>query len=115
MLWKHYKFLVWWLNNTICGLWIDGKKCNHFGRLTEVLTRLDSHDIAESVPHAWNTFRGDPFAFKLVLCGSFAHRFFPGVREGSSNPATPQSQLESRSEEHTSELQSQSNLVCRLL
>src|SRR2546427_9571106 len=35
-----------------------------------------------------------------------------GTRPGPSSPAGPR---RSRSEEHTSELQSQSNLVCRLL
>src|SRR2546430_11850478 len=38
--------------------------------------------------------------------------FFPGV---SPDPALRTAKAELRSEEHTSELQSQSNLVCRLL
>src|SRR5205085_5558620 len=32
-----------------------------------------------------------------------------------AEPAVPRTRVDSRSEEHTSELQSQSNLVCRLL
>src|SRR2546430_7138497 len=36
-------------------------------------------------------------------------------REALRNLGKPFEQVESRSEEHTSELQSQSNLVCRLL
>src|SRR2546427_9228912 len=41
-------------------------------------------------------------------------RASPGGR-GESPAARPESRRSSRSEEHTSELQSQSNLVCRLL
>src|SRR5438270_1231554 len=37
-----------------------------------------------------------------------------GVRRGYPRPSTPRT-CRPRSEEHTSELQSQSNLVCRLL
>src|SRR2546427_2047549 len=36
-------------------------------------------------------------------------------RYGYVNRALPDAELDGRSEEHTSELQSQSNLVCRLL
>src|SRR2546430_12382652 len=37
------------------------------------------------------------------------------VRRPTSTPTCPTTIISSRSEEHTSELQSQSNLVCRLL
>src|SRR2546430_16866502 len=43
-----------------------------------------------------------------------AHRVVIFVRR-TRYPATPATQPARRSEEHTSELQSQSNLVCRLL
>src|SRR2546427_2803092 len=43
-----------------------------------------------------------------------AHRSLPG-REELRVPPRFQGKLQLRSEEHTSELQSQSNLVCRLL
>src|SRR2546430_5325404 len=42
----------------------------------------------------------------------------PRCRQGSTDackPATDDAKIRRRSEEHTSELQSQSNLVCRLL
>src|SRR2546430_8141562 len=41
--------------------------------------------------------------------------FTPGVRPGSGRLVHPGEEGGDRSEEHTSELQSQSNLVCRLL
>src|SRR5688572_32398527 len=39
----------------------------------------------------------------------------PGVNESDWQPEEVFDEIEARSEEHTSELQSQSNLVCRLL
>src|SRR2546427_7859795 len=53
--------------------------------------------------------RGPARGRRAVACGGAARR--PGRRE-----AIPRRRLRpARSEEHTSELQSQSNLVCRLL
>src|SRR5256886_10211812 len=48
----------------------------------------------------------------LVLPGSTAA---PSVSSAISPPTSPGFSISTRSEEHTSELQSQSNLVCRLL
>src|SRR2546427_8654480 len=52
-------------------------------------------------------FRSSPAVGRLRRAGGDAHRRQP-CDGGSSGP-------QARSEEHTSELQSQSNLVCRLL
>src|SRR2546430_13274526 len=52
----------------------------------------------------------EPLGVAFSLCPHGAQR---AVR-GASQPREPQRLVE-RSEEHTSELQSQSNLVCRLL
>src|SRR5256885_5660053 len=43
------------------------------------------------------------------------HASFPGCGTGNSGPAASVAALDVRSEEHTSELQSPCNLVCRLL
>src|SRR2546430_15823742 len=70
---------------------------------TEIYT-LSLHD-ALPIYHFAN-FRGGPLAFGGLVHHSFDFihdRFQPGSSHGT------------RSEEHTSELQSQSNLVCRLL
>src|SRR2546427_13283050 len=61
-------------------------------------------------------FRSDPVARRLER-GAGAHGLEDLQRRaprggGALNPASPRA---GRSEEHTSELQSQSNLVCRLL
>src|SRR2546430_11359972 len=50
----------------------------------------------------------------LPLCRARRHSFSSGSRNTFASVPTSWS-AESRSEEHTSELQSQSNLVCRLL
>src|SRR2546430_9873096 len=42
-------------------------------------------------------------------------RCFPGKAPGGSDRVPAPDEIRNRSEEHTSELQSQSNLVCRLL
>src|SRR2546430_5816676 len=65
----------------------------------------------ENCPHGPNRYR---HVRSLKHAKSFVTLFSPGWREGtvvepSKSPGT------NRSEEHTSELQSQSNLVCRLL
>src|SRR2546427_1826488 len=54
-----------------------------------------------------------PLAMCCILCshGSFVHP--PSAK--TAHRATIYAQTAGRSEEHTSELQSQSNLVCRLL
>src|SRR5688572_33281806 len=44
-----------------------------------------------------------------------AHRWDPTARSTSARATTGSTRSATRSEEHTSELQSQSNLVCRLL
>src|SRR2546430_8993352 len=49
---------------------------------------------------------------RRISSQSFAHRV-AGVTDAREDP--PQPARDGRSEEHTSELQSQSNLVCRLL
>src|SRR5438270_5269534 len=49
-----------------------------------------------------------PISFRM------SQRFAPGLTFCQSSAGSP-SALTTRSEEHTSELQSQSNLVCRLL
>src|SRR2546430_13683028 len=55
----------------------------------------------------------------LPICtmsrGSSVHRFTPPARRISGGVADAIEPRNARSEEHTSELQSQSNLVCRLL
>src|SRR2546427_5411333 len=57
--------------------------------------------------------------FRSVLVHELHARRAPGVDVGGLGHAVfleaPRRQLRVRSEEHTSELQSQSNLVCRLL
>src|SRR5256885_5722982 len=66
------------------------------------------------------------FAFFLLALGKFATANPPELGRGFSNasaqsnlasqtPNAAREKLESRSEEHTSELQSPCNLVCRLL
>src|SRR2546430_11842726 len=62
----------------------------------------------------YTTLFRSPFAQKVLpmYCSMGAPLGFVGSLEGSCRPSSP-NQL--RSEEHTSELQSQSNLVCRLL
>src|SRR2546427_4112071 len=52
---------------------------------------------------------GSPRSRAGVVCDA------PGPRRGRSTPRHPRGREPARSEEHTSELQSQSNLVCRLL
>src|SRR5688572_32792444 len=63
--------------------------------------------------------RGGPTGGGSLRCGGFRH----GIQEvgvAGSSPGSPRggkghAPSQARSEEHTSELQSQSNLVCRLL
>src|SRR5256886_16210429 len=61
--------------------------------------------------HDWSTFA--PMGFSGVGAGA-AYIFFAVNGFGAVSPHAPESK-NPRSEEHTSELQSQSNLVCRLL
>src|SRR2546427_4436098 len=68
--------------------------------------------------------RSTLFPYTTLFRSSHAHRHAPGAtgrgRHGGRDGPTPWAARSSRptcsrSEEHTSELQSQSNLVCRLL
>src|SRR2546430_4669759 len=52
---------------------------------------------------------------RLAEPGSGVNRYSPTVLVGRAAPMTLAWKPSCRSEEHTSELQSQSNLVCRLL
>src|SRR2546427_7199625 len=61
---------------------------------------------AEQHVAAWSAGHG------RRLCGQRAH---PHVHDAEPQAAMPGRPCSDRSEEHTSELQSQSNLVCRLL
>src|SRR2546430_13116623 len=72
-------------------------------------TLFRSHDREGAQPHQPGpdgTLGGTPRG------GRFRHRRAPPSRAGVRTVPAP---IAGRSEEHTSELQSQSNLVCRLL
>src|SRR4029077_21296545 len=51
----------------------------------------------------------------LPICPRLRSRSFPGPAAASPPPGSPRRSAPVRSEEHTSELQSHLNLVCRLL
>src|SRR5690606_40033080 len=60
-------------------------------------------------------FASEPFVVSNQgICFAFAHPF-GAARGGHAFSASLRPQVSSRSEEHTSELQSRENLVCRLL
>src|SRR2546430_12750768 len=75
-------------------------------------TLFRSHDLADPVPGQARLIRNrEPFV-------SLEHEGFQGrprPRETPTHRADEVRVMERRSEEHTFELQSQSNLVCRLL
>src|SRR2546430_13740605 len=60
-----------------------------------------------------DTVRGPPYCRRLAALGLVIGS--GQVVQMTPNPGSSFSNCEKRSEEHTSELQSQSNLVCRLL
>src|SRR2546427_7627956 len=74
-------------------------------------------------PAAWRSIHLAPRLREVLNQTSVSSRALPGVKWRTSNqstptvasPATASDATVGRSEEHTSELQSQSNLVCRLL
>src|SRR5688572_32257547 len=75
-----------------------------FGLDSYYVTRLPKHDIGEA---AMRALRAEGVRTEFIIRG--------GDRVGVYFVEAGASQRASRSEEHTSELQSQSNFVCRLL
>src|SRR2546430_6717307 len=62
----------------------------------------------------WNKFRATCISFRQISSSSIHHE--SGFHQhGRELPSPAAAERNTRSEEHTSELQSQSNLVCRLL
>src|SRR5690606_40336163 len=64
-------------------------------------------ELASSVNRSWTVISNDPFTVPAQDCVS--------DRVSARNVVPPSSEIFCRSEEHTSELQSRENLVCRLL
>src|SRR2546430_5925653 len=80
---------------------------------TEIYT-LSLHDALPISFGAVQQINVVPLPVAVETCGAVpAHR--GGVLEVALEARRSRSQIDQRSEEHTSELQSQSNLVCRLL
>src|SRR2546430_8513228 len=76
--------------------------------------------LAFGAIHGQETRWADQSAFAALGIGTVALIAFPFLMATRPNPLVPLNLFRSRafavrSEEHTSELQSQSNLVCRLL
>src|SRR2546430_8595954 len=77
--------------------------------------RVDPEGVAAAIqPHGAGDLAGRPVAV-LVCQGAAELRVPERPREGARGVQHPVQPGRRRSEEHTSELQSQSNLVCRLL
>src|SRR2546430_12424976 len=79
---------------------------------TEIYT-LSLHDALPISPRCWTAHRALPPARSVVVAVAAAGGGDRGQHRRGLSPVQQVVQL--RSEEHTSELQSQSNLVCRLL
>src|SRR5699024_11541536 len=71
----------------------------------------NSESLREDAQTAYNIITGQPNAYQNITV-EWAKE---AVKLGKENDSTSLSNIEKRSEEHTSELQSRFDLVCRLL
>src|SRR5438477_6700568 len=72
--------------------------------------------VAHPYLHSFPTRRSSDLSFRRRTSSQSGSTFpSPSCSPGATSPATRNCALSDRSEEHTSELQSHVNLVCRLL
>src|SRR5205085_7290946 len=74
-------------------------------------TPIHSLSLHDALPISWSSCTWPPFCFATAIASSEKWR----SSLSRSKRASDERHFSERSEEHTSELQSQSNLVCRLL
>src|SRR2546430_7255230 len=87
--------------------------CKHLEAGQGVWTGLPAI-VAEELDASWDQMRVESAPAKVPVYGNFA--FDPkGSVQGTGGSSSVANSWDQRSEEHTSELQSQSNPVCRLL
>src|SRR5688572_32137375 len=97
--------------------WLDpGSQAANYTRVGFDIVTYSSHPSSFMV--AWSSRRKrSPMSFRYRPLGitTFSTRAYAASRASFTVGPNPVTTITYRSEEHTSELQSQSNLVCRLL